>query len=209
MQPINVAAFQSATVSDRPPRWFLLEGLLDDAASRTLAAEYPRTGFTQCERNTGDDKHYRFDVLNAIDHDQRLPELESLTESWRQLVLLLAGDAYRAALSAFVGVDLTAAAASVGFYRYGAGDWVSPHLDKAEKHLTQLFYFNSAWDEAWGGCLKMLERGSSDSACAVLPPLRTHSAIIMRTNQSWHMVERVGPNAPEPRLSAQLELWRR
>jgi Rps23 Pro-64 3,4-dihydroxylase Tpa1-like proline 4-hydroxylase len=206
METIQLEALHSAAVHDRPPRWFLLDGLLDDAVSRTLAAEYPHAGFTRCERSAGTDKHYRFDVLNVLDRDRPLPELDSLSGSWRTLVRSLASPEYRVELARCVGLDLRGSSASVGFYRYGPGDWVAPHLDKEEKLLTQLFYFNRVWDDVWGGRLKMLRGGE---ICAALPPLQRHSAIIVRTDQSWHMVEPLASDAPGPRLSAQLEIWRR
>ena len=207
MRFLDPAALRAARRIERPPTWYLIENPFQPDAYQALAESYPREGFTTNERNSGSKKHYRFDVCNLIDHDHRTASLQRVAEVWRDFVEFVSGSAYRKALSERVGVDLSAASVSLGLYRYGPGDWVAPHLDKDDKLINQLFYFNTAWDPAWGGSLEMLSHSDLASSCASLPPVYTHSAIIVRTSQTWHMVKPVACDAPQHRLSAQLELW--
>ena len=64
--------------------------------------------------------------------------------------------------------------------------------------MVQMFYFNQEWDSNWGGCLRILKDDNADSVFQEIPPLLNTSVILVRSDNSWHTVTPVSPEAACP-----------
>jgi len=85
--------------------------------------------------------------------------------------------------------------------RYSPGAWLGPHLDLKEKIVTHILYFNDAWRREDGGCLRILRSADpSDVAMEVLPVVG-NSAVVVRSDKSWHAVSRVADGCARSRRS--------
>jgi 2OG-Fe(II) oxygenase superfamily len=110
---------------------------------------------------------------------------------WRELAHDLVAPAYRPAMSMLCGRDLTSAPLEVNVFHYGPGNLLGPHPDLPDKVVTHVLYFNRTWNVADGGCLRVLRsRDVADVAAEVLP-IVGNSAVLVRSDPSWHAVSRV------------------
>ena len=116
---------------------------------------------------------------------------EGLSPAWRALVRDLLSPEYRSALAQITGRDLTLALMEINAVHYGPGAWLGPHLDLKEKMITHVLYFNARWDLHHGGCLNILRSANPDDVSARILPVLGNSALLVRSNQSWHSVSRV------------------
>jgi hypothetical protein len=169
-------------------------GSLAPGFAQALADSFPRHGFSADERATGD-KPYRFRSrpifpLVAADDQPALPE------PWRRLVHGLIDQRYRHALSKLTSVDLDDAAQELTLWRYDPGCWLAPHRDKPGKLVSHVIYFNRGWDESWGGALRLLRSPQIDDVAAEVAPRLGTSAVLVRSEDSWHAVAPVRASAP-------------
>jgi Rps23 Pro-64 3,4-dihydroxylase Tpa1-like proline 4-hydroxylase len=91
---------------------------------------------------------------------------------------------------------------------YGADAWLGPHLDLQEKIVTHVLYFNTEWNEANGGCLKILNSKSMEDDVATILPVVGNSSVLVRSDCSWHAVSRVRKDAGESRRSMNVIFYR-
>jgi Rps23 Pro-64 3,4-dihydroxylase Tpa1-like proline 4-hydroxylase len=116
---------------------------------------------------------------------------ERLSQPWRLLASALVSRPYRVAMSLLVGRDLVDLPIEVNVFRYDAGSYLGPHVDLAEKLVTHILYFNECWDEASGGRLQVLRSGDARDVAGAVPPMLGSSAVLVRSDRSWHAVEPV------------------
>jgi hypothetical protein len=195
------AVVRAATMATTP--WahaYLPETLPADVAAR-LARSFDRFALTRCEQ-TDQDKSYRFGTAGLSEPGVALP-----SEEWRSLVDVLSGTAYRDAMSELTGLPLAGARRTLSVWEYDTGDWLAPHVDKADKIVTQIFYLTEDWRDGDAGRLLVLETADPSSTVAALPPRLGASAILVRSDTSWHAVE--SPAAPgTKRRSLTVTFWR-
>ncbi|MFY9510841.1 MAG: 2OG-Fe(II) oxygenase [Rubrivivax sp.] len=192
----------------RPFSHFLMHGLLPDEGLSLLKQAYPTSGFTQAERLTGSDKTYQMDVLKVVDKGHTVDLPKWIDPVWQGLVADLTGERYLDALSEACGLPLNTSKVDVTFFRFRDGGGISSHLDHPGKLATQIFYFNEAWLDSWGGGLVILNSQDAQERADVLYPRLDRSVLLVRGERSWHCVEPTSSAASTPRMTLQLEFWK-
>jgi len=202
---IDFVALRRLKLRSHPYPWTRATNLLSAEFERRLANTWPSRGFAMNERDQGSDKTYRI-AMRSLQSPGALPILGSdLDEAWHAFVLELGSDAYRAAIETLTAIDLRPALLEVVLNEYRLDYFLAPHTDKFPKLVTQLFYFTESWTEASGGRLLILNQ-AGDVVDSVEPRCGG-SAIIVRTEHSWHAVERVRDELGGVRRSVQVVFW--
>lgn len=161
----------------------------DDAAA--LASSYPHNYFKSVVGNDGEKKYtYEARSLVAMGTD-KISYPEELSAAWLALAQDLCSQAYRQAMSRMIGVDLRSAPVEVNLFHYGPGASLGPHVDLKTKIVTHAVYFNPAWDENDGGCLTILRSSNPADVAVKVLPIIGNSAVIVRSEKSWHAVSPV------------------
>jgi Rps23 Pro-64 3,4-dihydroxylase Tpa1-like proline 4-hydroxylase len=151
----------------------------------------------------GPAKSYRLRTTELTAH-----RAQALGGDWGLLRDALAGPAYREHISRLTGVSLEDSTFTLDLWEYRTGDWLAPHVDKPEKLVTQIFYLAEDWRPGDGGRLLVLATDDPASVVRTLPPRLGSSAILVRSDTSWHAVEAPGPRSPA-RRSVTATFWRR
>lgn len=110
-------------------------------------------------------------------------------------------------MSQLTGLDLTAAPLEVNVFHFGAGAWMGPHVDLNDKIVTHVLYFNRAWEPAAGGCLRILCSADENDVAAEVSPVVGNSAVIVRSDKSWHAVSRIARDRPVSRRSVNVTFY--
>jgi SM-20-related protein len=131
-----------------------------------------------------------------------------LSDAWQALGADLLSPDYRAALSALTGYDLTAAPMEVNVFHYGPGCSLGAHRDLPEKLVTHVLYFNRSWNTSEGGCLGILHSKNSADLAAEVIPVVGNSAVIVRSDESWHAVSPVAHGSAFSRRSVTVTFYR-
>jgi SM-20-related protein len=196
-----LGALGAARLAGSPWPHAYLEDTLPPAFAAALADTFDGFELERCVQ-TEQEKTYRFGTsqLDAMAPDD-LPGTQ-----WAQLVGLLGGQEYRDALSKLCGVPLDGAEFTLSVWEYRGGDWLAPHVDKADKLVTQIFYLTRDWQPGGGGRLLILDVQHGPEVHAY-PPHAGSSAVLVRSERSWHAVERSAPTSG-PRLSVTATYWR-
>lgn len=195
-------AIERARLATSPFRWAVMSGLLPESDARRLEEEFPAEGFTLTERPSGTagGKGYRTRNLKLVDASEPVPDnVARLSRSWRALLDGLLSDEYRAALTALTGWPLDDCTLEVRAVRYGAGSWIDPHTDRADKAVTQTWYFNSGWRRDWEGALRILAGPSEESVVEEVLPRLGDSVVLVPSRTSWHSVAAVADTATDDR----------
>lgn len=196
-----LGAVAAARLTGSPWPHVYLERTLPPAFAAALTDTFDRFDLERCVE-TEREKSYRFgtgrlDALAPAD----LPGAQ-----WAQLVAVLGGQEYRNALSRLCDVPLDDAEFTLSVWEYRGGDWLAPHVDKADKLVTQIFYLTRDWRPGDGGRLLILDEQHGPELHAY-PPRAGSSAVLVRSERSWHAVERPAP-ASRARLSVTATYWR-
>ncbi|PNG94193.1 2OG-Fe(II) oxygenase [Streptomyces malaysiensis] len=201
---LDLSALRRAELTERPYRWAELPDTLRGAQGRTahrLETEFPTRGFRLTERTdreTG--KTYRTRNLPLIAQGRPVAGSRfALSPLWRRLVDELASSDYRAAVAEATGCRLEGCFIEARAVRYGPGYWISPHTDRPDKVVTQLWYFNSQWPANWQGTLRILGSPAPDDVRAEITPHQGSSVLLVRSGQSWHCVTPVSADASQDR----------
>src|SRR5215469_14113994 len=141
-----IGALAAARLTDSPWPHAYLERMLPPAFAAALTDSFGRFDLERCVE-TEREKSYRFGTgrLDALD-PAALPAAQ-----WTRLVAVLGGPEYRDAMSKLCDVPLDDAEFTLSVWEYRGGDWLAPHVDKADKLVTQIFYLTRAWQPGDGG----------------------------------------------------------
>ncbi|GGM48723.1 hypothetical protein GCM10012275_19590 [Longimycelium tulufanense] len=182
-----------------PFPWYDVPDPFPSAVATQLRDVFPRDGFARVSRSAPDKS---YDMWVRTLHPEADGTASDIPGLWRDFVDYVVGDQYRDALSALTGFPLRSAPVEVNLWRYGAGCWLDPHVDKPEKLVTHIIYFNEDWLPEDGGHLVLL--GSADASDVVrrVTPACNTGVILPRAGNSWHAVERA--EGARERLSAQV-----
>ncbi len=189
----------SATIEPYPWRHAHLDRAIPSDLAHDLVACFERAPMSRCEQ-TRADKTYRFSTA-TLTLDTPIPD-----GLWKEGLRAFSSGAYREALASLTGVRLCDADVTFDLWEYVEGDWLSPHLDKPEKLVSQIIYLTPGWREGAGGRLLIQECDEPASAVRQIPPRFGNSTILVRSSSSWHAVEPVGPGSP-PRRSMTVTFW--
>lgn len=206
---IDMKRLNTGYKANEPTKFGLFHRLLTKEASAKLTNEYPVDGFEKQQRITRPGKLYSFSMLPLVEKGKLLNRPILQNTQWTNLVNELLDPTYTETLSRELSVDLTKTYINIGLYRFSNNDYVEPHIDREDKILTQLFYFNNCWSVDNGGFLQLLHTQNSDSYFFSLPPLSNYSVAIVRTNTAWHAVTPISESSTNARQTLQLEYYRR
>jgi SM-20-related protein len=174
-----------------PFRWAAIDGLFSASDAVDLAATFPCDHYKRVADHHGEKKHdYEIRCLIRMG-EQSISGVKQLSSAWHALANDLKSPAYRTAMSSLIGLDLSTAPLEVNVFRYPPGGSHGAHTDHRDKIVTHVFYFNESWNDDDGGCLTIL--GSSDPQDVVMTvsPLVGNSAVLVRSDNSWHAVSQV------------------
>lgn len=199
MQPIlNLSALKHGALKTDPFSWAEIGNLYSAQDAAALAATYPHDHF-KTVTGYGGEKNYDYEARALLPMGSEAIAYESeLSDVWRRLARDLCSTAYREALGALTDQDLRQAPMEVNIFHYGPGASLGAHPDLPDKRVTHILYFNESWDRAHGGCLNILRSKDPADLVALVEPLVGNSAVLVRSNDSWHAVSAV---VPEQRIS--------
>ncbi|MGW1835149.1 2OG-Fe(II) oxygenase [Streptomyces sp. NPDC002067] len=190
MSLIDLAAIGSAPLAAHPYPYAVLRDVFGGEQD-ALVAEFPAEGFRYDVRENGGPDRKRYRTYNYQLVKDGVPDaanMARLTPRWRRLLDELTGPAYRAAVAAGSGADLTGTALDIRLVRYAENCWIEPHVDRPDKVVTQLFYLNETWRPEWSGALRVLRSADMDDWSDEVFPYAGNSVLMVRTDRAWHAV---------------------
>lgn len=198
MQVTEMDALATARFATDPWRHLYLSDALDGEYARRLARTFPADRLAPSARS-GSDKDYRLWTADLTD-------ARDLPDPWGDFLGMLGGAAHRDLLAGLSGVDLSGTRVSLTVWEYRGGDFLAPHVDKEEKVLTQIVYLGEQWADGDGGRLLVQRTPDPDDVVARLAPSLGATAVLVRSDDSWHSVEPPRPGAA-PRRSLNVTYW--
>jgi Rps23 Pro-64 3,4-dihydroxylase Tpa1-like proline 4-hydroxylase len=188
---IDLQRIISSTLQTDPYEWAAIGGLFSPHDAAALAATFPRDHYKLVEAHGGE-KDYAYDARALIGMgDDTVAYRDDLSEPWQRLADDLRSPAYRNAIAALTGCDLSDALLEVNVFHYGPGASLGAHPDLPDKIVTHVLYFNESWNNRNGGCLTILRSNDPASQVAEISPVVGNSAILVRSDGSWHAVSPV------------------
>jgi len=205
---INLAQIRHHRLETDPYEWAAVGNLFSPEDAASLSATYPCDRF-KLVAGYDKEKGYEYEARALIGMGAgTAAHPEELSEAWRQLAAELCSAEYRAAMSALTGRDLMHVPIEVNVFHYGPGAALGPHKDLADKLVTHVLYFNRSWNTATGGCLRILRSQDPADVKAEIPPIVGYSAVIVRSDKSWHEVTRVVGESTCSRRSMTVTFYR-
>jgi hypothetical protein len=188
---INLSRIAAHRLNAQPYAWAEINGLYAAPDAAALAATYPHDNFKTVS-GYGGEKDYEYEARSLIHMGaDSLSHADELSDAWRTLGRSLLSSGYREAMTALTGIDLMTAPMEVNVFHYGPGASLGPHPDLPDKVVTHILYFNEAWDCKDGGCLAILGSSRADDIVSEVAPIIGNSAVLVRSQSSWHAVSRV------------------
>ncbi len=188
---IDLDRISQSKIEVEPYRWALIEGLFSPADAKALAGAFPRDHFKRLSHYGGDkDSEYEARALIGMGA-QKVSHPEELSGAWSELAMDLLSPAYCAAMSLVTNCDLSDALLEVNLFHYPPGGVLGPHPDLADKIATHVLFFNREWNDSDGGCLNILRSANPQEIAKIISPVVGASAILVRSESSWHAVSPV------------------
>ena len=188
---IDLERIQQSKLNTEPYRWSHVDRLFKPPDAERLARTFPSDHY-KFVSGYGGEKDYEYEAreLIAMGAD-KVSHASDLSDEWRSLAEDFLSPAYREALSKLTGCDLSNAPLEVNVFHYGPGASLGAHSDLPDKVVTHVLYFNDSWDPKNGGCLSILRAKDPNAVFAQIPPIVGSSAVLVRSDDSWHAVSRV------------------
>ncbi len=187
---IDLTQISRHTLQTQPYAWTAIGNLFSPKDAAALAASFPCDHFKTV--SFYGDRDYEYDARALINMGaDSVSHPEELSEAWLGLARDLLSPAYRVAMSLLTGCDLTTAPMEVNVFHYGPGANLGPHPDLEDKIVTHILYFNQSWNREDGGCLNILRSADPAEVAAEVEPIIGNSAVVVRSEKSWHAVARV------------------
>lgn len=185
---IDWGRFAQQSLQTQPYQWAFVDQLYAPEDAAALAKTFPRDHFKHLS-DYGGEKDFEYESRELIGMGASAVSRENyLSPAWRALAGELLSQRYRTAMSALIGIDLGDAPLEVNVFHYPPGGSLGPHPDLRDKIVTHVLYFNSSWNEADGGCLTILGSSNAADVVSTIPPVVGNSAILVRSDRSWHAV---------------------
>jgi SM-20-related protein len=206
---IDLTRIDAQTLSTEPYSWAFIGELFSPSDAAALVESYPEDSFKTLIGSDGE-KGWEYEARSLIHMGASAPSHpENLSREWQQLADDLVSPGYREAMSRLTGLDLTASPIEVNVFHYGPGAWMGPHKDLADKIVTHILYFNEEdWDPGTGGCLAILRSSEMSDVETEIPPVVGNSAVLVRSEQSWHAVSRVADGSSTSRRSVTVTFYK-
>ncbi len=205
---LDLTQIARRTLESHPYAWGQIDGLYAPRDAATLAATYPRDHFKTVSGHDGE-KEYLYESRALLKlGETTVSHPEELSPVWRELAHDLLSPEYRTTMSLLTGYDLTAAPIEANVYHYAPGASLGSHLDLPYKIVTHVLYFNHTWKESDGGCLAILRSGDERDLVTAILPVVGNSAVLVRSDRSWHAVQRVAQGSTKSRRSVTVTFYR-
>lgn len=205
---INLDRISSHTMQSRPFAWAEIDRLFSYQDAAALASSYPLDGF-KTVTGYGGEKNYEYEARSLVHMGASVPTApEELSTAWAALAQTLCSAPYRQAMSKLTGLDLMAVPLEVNIFHYGPGSCLGPHRDLSDKLVTHVLYFNTEWNSADGGCLNILNSADPADLKKAVQPLVGNSAVLVRSEASWHAVTPVVRHSSISRRSLTATFYR-
>ncbi|CAI0942983.1 2OG-Fe(II) oxygenase [Serratia quinivorans] len=188
MNILNLSAFDDASYYKEPWEWGLLHDLISPDGIKSITDEVKNLNFRAVASNSGD-KNYRMGLI-----EMRKQEVKS--DALNELIIELTSDNYLTKLEIFTNSQLRDREIELNIWRYSMKDYLSPHVDKDYKFLTQLIYLNESWETYYGGSLNILGSSNEDDIYERILPTCNLSPLIKNCKNAWHSVSPVSSSAP-------------
>lgn len=187
-------------IATTPFKWMQIQDVFGPEEYEQLIQSFPTNGFTLTEKK-GDlaEKRYKTYNLTVMKHGQRTSGFTYLNDIWRNAILRLVDIEHGNPLEPLIGQSLVDTKPEVRFVVYSDGCWIDPHLDKDDKLLTQVLYFQHPSEEIDGGDFLVLNSKNIDDVVERIPPLPNSSVALIPSKRSWHAVSRVEATSNGPR----------
>lgn len=180
--------FAQQPLETQPYRWAVIDRLYARADAAALAKTFPRDRFKHLS-DYGGEKDFEYESRELIGMGaSEISGAARLSRAWRTLANDLLSPEYRRAMSALLGMDLREAPLEVNVFHYPGGGSLGPHSDLSDKIVTHVLYFNESWNDDDGGCLTILRSSDAADVVATVSPIVGNSAILVRSDNSWHAV---------------------
>lgn len=200
-QIIDLSRISRSRLETEPYQWAAVGGLYSAADAAALAATFPNDHFRRVADHAGEKKHeYRVRSLIRMSA-QSISAEKQLSSAWQVLARDFLSPAYRRAMSELIAVDLSAADLEVNVFHYPPGGLHGAHTDHRDKIVTHVLYFNESWNDDDGGCLLILKSSDVQDVATRISPLVGNSAVLVRSDDSWHAVSHVVPTSQLSRRS--------
>ena len=184
-----------------PYRWAVIDRLFAPGDAESLAATFPYDHFKRHSYYGGDkDSEYEARALIGMG-EQSISAPKELSSAWQSLASDFLSNAYRAAMTSLTGIDLTASPLEVNVFHYPPGGLLGAHADLPDKIVTHVLYFNRSWTNDDGGCLAILRSSDPSDIVTTVSPVVGNSAVLVRSDDSWHAVTPLVPNCRLSRRS--------
>ncbi|MEA2490931.1 MAG: hypothetical protein QOH21_2723, partial [Acidobacteriota bacterium] len=205
---IDLQRITGGTLRNDPYQWAAIDELFSPHDAIALAETFPVDHFKRVEAYGGE-KDYAYDARLLIGMGARtVARREHLSAAWQRLADDLRSPEYREAIETLTGCDLSGAPLEVNVFHYGPGGSLGPHADLPDKLVTHVLYFNRTWNAADGGCLTILGAKDANALVAEIPPVVGNSALLVRSDHSWHAVSPVVASSPLSRRSLTATFYR-
>ncbi|WP_431480516.1 2OG-Fe(II) oxygenase [Pseudomonas thivervalensis] len=205
---LDLTRLTPAALKTHPFSWAEIGGLYSVEDAAALAASFPHDHFKTVS-GYGGEKNYDYEARALVGMGTNTIAFpEELSEVWLKLAQDLGSAGYREAMSELTGIDLRSVPMEVNVFHYGPGASLGAHPDLPDKLVTHILYFNESWDSNDGGCLNILHRNDPTAVAAEIEPLVGNSAILVRSDHSWHAVTPVVSGCHSSRRSLTATFYR-
>ncbi len=188
---INLDRIRQRRLENEPYRWAIIDGMFSPPDAALLSATFPHDRFKRHSYYGGDkDSEYEARALVGMG-EQTIAGSDNLSDVWRALANDFLSPAYRAAMSSLAGIDLSLVPLEVNVFHYPPGGLLGAHADLPDKIVTHVLYFNESWNDEDGGCLNILRSSDMSDIVERISPVVGNSAVLMRSDNSWHAVSPV------------------
>ena len=190
---IDLSQIARHALNPQPYAWAEIGELYSPEDAAALSATFPRDRFKTITGYDGE-KGYEYEARSLIHMGADITShARGLSHAWKRLAEDLRSTGYQEAMTRLTGIDLRSMPIEVNIFHYGPGAWLGPHVDLKDKIVTHILYFNQEWDKATGGCLTILRSSDPSDVATDIAPIVGNSAVLVRSESSWHGVSRVSP----------------
>lgn len=205
---MDVTQIERQPLQNQPYAWAPVDNLFSAEDATRLAATFPCDHFKTVAGYDGE-KDYEYEARELIGMGaSRISRAEELSEAWLALAHDFLSPAYRRAMSFLTGFDLNTVALEVNVFHYGPRARLGAHVDLRDKLVTHVLYFNREWNREDGGCLTVLRSSNPSEVAAEVPPIIGSSAVLVRSDKSWHAVSPVAQGCNLSRRSLTATFYR-
>jgi SM-20-related protein len=191
-----------------PYRWGAIDQLFSPQDAAALSATFPQDRFKRLA-TYDDQKAFEYEIRCLIRMGEAsITRVKPLSTAWRALANDFLSPAYRAAMSSLTGFDLSNAPLEVNVFNYPPGGSHGAHPDHRDKIVTHVLYFNESWNDDDGGCLTILRSSDPRDVAVQVSPLVGNSAVLVRSDESWHAVSPVAKHCRLSRRSLTATFYR-